>query len=125
MVQHQQRSSLGSKPYRKATKHEMQTRIHETALMLAAAQTRSMILRHLSEKHGVSERSGEDYIRRARELIAEDMRVERQDFAGELMASANLVARKAMQSGDLRCVLLARRFQAELTQMIGHGNRNM
>lgn len=60
------------------------------------------------------ERQAERYIAKARDLIREDMSMERRDFIAEKLSLMNEVQKKALQSNQLGAVIGAARLAAEL-----------
>ena len=102
----------------KASKHEVDRRVHEISLMISAGKTTSYVCRHAKEEWGVSVGQAERYLARAREIIRADYSVERSDFLGSRLALLDKVIQKSIESGQHSNAVGALRLQAELTRML-------
>ena len=103
---------------KKATKAEVDRRIHEIVKLLCSAKTNSYIFRFCSQEFGVDKRQAENYLRRAREVIQADYSIERHEFLASRIALLDKIAEKSIAQGQHSNAVGAIRLQAELTRLL-------
>ena len=102
----------------KTPKYESQQRVSLIARLLVSGGRTSEACRYAAEQWGVGRRQAERYVAQARDLIREDMSMERKDFIAEKLSLMNEVQKKALQSNQLGAVIGAARLAAELVQVL-------
>ena len=103
---------------KKSDKAEIDRRIHVVVKLLSSAKTSSYILRFCSEEWGVTERQGQTYLKRAREIIREDYSIDRSDFLGSRLALLDKVIDASINTKQHSNAVGALRLQAELTRLL-------
>ena len=103
---------------KKSDKAEIDRRIHAVVKLLSSAKTSSFILRFCSEEWGVTERQGQTYLKRAREIIREDYSIDRSDFLGSRLALLDKVIDASINTKQHSNAVGALRLQAELTRLL-------
>ena len=103
---------------KKSDKAEIDRRIHTVVKLLSSAKTSSYILRFCSEEWGVTERQGQTYLKRAREIIREDYSIDRSDFLGSRLALLDKVIDASINTKQHSNAVGALRLQAELTRLL-------
>ncbi|KZR93102.1 hypothetical protein MITS9509_00979 [Synechococcus sp. MIT S9509] len=103
---------------KKATKAEVDRRIHEIVKLLCSAKTNSYIRRYAAEEWGSSERQADRYLVRAREIIQADYSIERHEFMASRIALLDKIAEKSIAQGQHSNAVGAIRLQAELTRLL-------
>ena len=102
----------------RSTIAEKTFRVNRVARMLSNSVVRSEIIQYAADTWGVSERTADQYIADAREILCKDWEIERRTFTAELLsqlASLQKEARKTNQpSVALGCINSA----AKLAQLI-------
>ncbi|UPM50135.1 hypothetical protein MY494_12655 [Synechococcus sp. A10-1-5-1] len=82
------------------------------------AATTSQALRYAAVEWGVSKRTAETYLARARQIIRDDYSQERADYLASRLAVLDCVAQKAIKCGQLSAAVGAVRLGAELAQLV-------
>jgi hypothetical protein len=100
---------------KKSTNAEINLRVTEVYGLLTRGYSRSQILQHTSEVWGVSDRMGDHYIAKARELIDADCNLSRPAFLAECLAGIRTIRQKAEADKQHQTALNAIKLQAELT----------
>ena len=103
---------------KKATNIEIDRRVHEIVKLLSSAKTNSYIFRYASEEWGVSSRTAETYIQRARDIIRADYSVERNDFLGTRLALLDEIIEASIRTKQHSNAVGALKLQAELTRLL-------
>lgn len=76
-------------------------RVNTVYGMLCDGKSRTDILRQCSEIWNVSERQGETYIARGREMLEADCRITREAFMAEALAGYRSIREQAERRGQL------------------------
>ena len=103
---------------KKSDKAEIDRRIHAVVKLLASAKPSSYILRYCSQEWGVTERQGQTYLTRARDIIRADYTIERPDFLSSRLAILDEVIEASIKTKQHSNAVGALRLQAELTQLL-------
>ena len=106
---------------KKSDKAEIDRRIHSVVKLLSSAKTSSYILRFCSEEYGVTERQGQTYLKRAREIIKADYSVERHDFLGSRLALLDKIIQESIDCKQHSNAIGALKLQAQLTRLLEGG----
>lgn len=99
---------------KKATNVEIDERVNAVYDLLLRAYSRTQIVRHCSESWNVGERQAENYISRARQLIALDAELERPQWLAAAVARLVEYERRASDNNQLGIALKALEDQARL-----------
>lgn len=99
---------------RKSTNVEIDARINAVYDLLLRAHSRTQIIRYCSDTWDVGERQAENYISRARQLMALDAELERPQWLAAAVARAAEYERRASESNQLGVALKALEDQAKL-----------
>ena len=86
---------------KKCSKVEADRRVHAVYRFLQEFKSRTWILQHISDEWGLSQRSGEIYIAKARELMQQDFQMERKDLAAQVLSAYLAVYKKALEQNQL------------------------
>jgi hypothetical protein len=103
---------------KKSDKAEIDRRIHTVVKLLSSAKTSSYVLRFCSEEWGVSERQGQTYLARAREVIKADYSVDRTDFLGSRLALLDEIIESSIRTKQHSNAVGALKLQAQLTRLL-------
>lgn len=98
---------------KRSTKAELNSRIHELYEGICKGKVTSTLVRFATEKWGVNRRQAEEYIARARELLAEQFRKRQPKFLTELLAKMEAVFQKAFHDGVACSAADGRLYQRE------------
>ena len=104
----------------RSTAYDRMRRVHRAADLLAKGASNRQILQFAADQWGLKERTGREIIRKARELLAEDMAIERPDFAVVKLSTLDITIQKALKDNNLACVIGAVRLQCELVGILGN-----
>ena len=99
---------------KKSTNVEIDERVNAVYDLLLRAYSRTQIVRHCSETWNVGERQAENYISRARQLMALDAELERPQWLAAAIARLVDYERRASESNQLGIALKALEDQAKL-----------
>jgi hypothetical protein len=99
---------------RKSTNVEIDERVNVVYDLLLRAYSRTQIVRHCSETWKVGERQAENYISRARQLMALDAELERPQWLAAAVARLVDYERRASEANQLSVALKALEDQARL-----------
>ena len=89
----------------RTTKNEHEFRVNKVANLLSVGTVRSEIIHFCSSEWGVSQRTVENYIQTAREILKQDFDVDRRQFTAEVLAQYASLAKEARKSGQLTVAL--------------------
>ena len=99
---------------KKSTNVEIDERVNAVYDLLLRAYSRTQIVRHCSEIWNVGERQAENYISRARQLMALDAELERPQWLAAAIARLVDYERRASEANQLSIALKALEDQARL-----------
>ena len=99
---------------KKSTNVEIDERVNAVYDLLLRAYSRTQIVRHCSETWNVGERQAENYISRARQLMALDAELERPQWLAAAIARLVDYERRASEANQLSVALKALEDQARL-----------
>lgn len=99
---------------KKSTNVEIDERVNAVYDLLLRAYSRTQIVRHCSETWNVGERQAENYISRARQLMALDAELERPQWLAAAVARLVEYERRASEANQLSVALKALEDQARL-----------
>jgi hypothetical protein len=99
---------------KKSTNVEIDERVNAVYDLLLRAYSRTQIVRHCSETWNVGERQAENYISRARQLMALDAELERPQWLAAAIARLVEYERRASEANQLSIALKALEDQARL-----------
>ena len=88
---------------------------------LSDAYTNQQIFQFASENWDVGSRMAENYIREAREMLAEDCKITRQAYLAEVLARLRNYEQQASKRGQLQVATNSVRLQAELVGLTFQG----
>ena len=71
---------------KKSTSSEVDMRVNRVARMLSNGAVRSEIVQYCSKEWGISDRQGDKYIQKARDLLRVDWEIDRRTFTAELLS---------------------------------------
>ena len=81
---------------KKGTKIEVEARVLQVYKMICKGESRALVLQYASKEWGVTLRQACTYIERAREYIIDDFKMERDEFALEILAGLQDTRRRAI-----------------------------
>lgn len=99
---------------KKSTNVEIDERVNAVYDLLLRAYSRTQIVRYCSETWNVGERQAENYISRARQLMALDAELERPQWLAAAIARLVDYERRASEANQLSVALKALEDQARL-----------
>lgn len=102
----------------RSTIAEKTFRVNRVARMLANAAVRSEILQYSADKWGVSERTADEYIRAAREILSADWEIDRRAFTAELLSQLASLQKEARKAGHGHIALGCINSAAKLAQLV-------
>jgi len=108
----------GKKPYKKSTAAEVHIRVNRVARMLSNGAVRSEILQYGTKEWGVSDRSVDDYIQKARELLKEDWEIDRRTFTAELLSQLASLQKDSRKNGQGHIALGCINSAAKIAQIM-------
>ena len=103
---------------KRSTAAEKSFRVNRVARMLSNAAVRSEICQYAAEKWGVHERTADEYIRAAREILREDWEIDRRSFTAELLSQLATLQKEARKTGQGHIALGCINSAAKLAQLI-------
>ena len=98
----------------KSTKAAKQYRINVIYEMLVNGKSRSDILLYCSDEWRISSRQADNYMKEAREKLAQDCSITRQEFLAEALAGLRSIRGKAENRGQLQVAVNTVRLMTEL-----------
>ena len=99
---------------RRSTKTEYEFRVAATYKLLAEGNSRGQILQFVSDKWGVTERTGDAYIAAARKKLLSDCEMERPAWIAEALQRLRVIEQKAMAKNQPASAINAINLQAKL-----------
>jgi len=81
----------------KCTKIEKEQRIFETYKMICKGESRAQIARYAAQNWGIKYRQVDEYITSARELLKDDFKMSRDQFALEILAGYKDLRQRAIE----------------------------
>lgn len=102
----------------RSTKQRTIERANRCARILASGGKRSDCIRFAAENWGVSSRTADAYIKKARELLREDWDMERYEMVSELLSQASTLQMEARKRGQLSVALGCINTAAKLAQLV-------
>ena len=105
------------KPY-KSTAAEVHMRVNRVARMLSNGAVRSEILQYSAKEWGVSVRSADEYIKKARVLLAEDWEIDRRTFTAELLSQLASLQKDSRKNGQGHIALGCINSAAKIAQIM-------
>ena len=112
MAESPQKSSGAQKG--RCTAAEKTRRVREVYSLIANAAPRQEILQYAAEKWDLTDRTADEYIKCARELINEDCEMSRPAFLAECLARLRTYEAMAAKRGQMQVATNSVRLQAEL-----------
>lgn len=91
---------------KKSTKVEVEYRTNRVARLLSNGAVRSEVVQYASNEWGVSARTADDYIARAREVLKADWDIDRRTFTAELLSQLASLQKEARKNGNQSHVAL-------------------
>ena len=104
---------------KKATAATAQARVDQCYRWISECKTRPDILQLASDQWGVSERSIDEYIRKAREQITKDWTIDRKEYVTQLSQKLEYVAKKSLESNQNSNAIGAYGLQARILGIDG------
>ena len=102
----------------RSSKTEHNYRINKVAKLLSVGTTRSEIIHFGSSEWGVSQRTIENYIQLAREILKQDFDVDRRQFTAEVLAQYASLQKEARKGGQLSVALGCINSMAKVAQVM-------
>ena len=99
---------------KKSTNTEIDERVNTVYDLLLRAHSRTQIVRYCSDNWDVGERQAENYMSRARQLMALDAELERPQWLAAAVARLQDYEREARAKGNLSIAIKALEDQAKL-----------
>jgi hypothetical protein len=87
------------------TAAEMELRVNRIVRLLCNGGSRSDILQFSANQWGVCQRTTDEYIKRAREVLKDDWSVDRQAYTAQIMGQLSAIHKEAMRTGNLSVAL--------------------
>ena len=103
---------------KKATAAEVHMRVNRVARMLSHSAVRSEIIQYSANEWGVSVRTADEYIKKARVLLAEDWEIDRRTFTAELLSQLASLQKESRKNGQGHIALGCINSAAKLAQLI-------
>jgi hypothetical protein len=103
---------------KKSTSAEVDMRVNRVARMLSNGAVRSEIVQYCSKEWGVSERQGDKYIQKARDLLRVDWEIDRRTFTAELLSQLASLQKESRKNGQGHIALGCINSAAKLAQLI-------
>ena len=98
----------------RSTKVETEHRVNAVYKLLSEGQSRSQILQFASEKWGVTDRSADMYMQRAREKLLEDCEMERPAWIAEALQRLRTYEQAAYKQKQNQTAINSIQAQAKL-----------
>ena len=99
---------------KKSTNLQIQERVNTVYQLLIKSYSRFEIVQYASEKWGVGDRQADEYLARARQLIAKDSEIERPEWLAAAIARLVKYEQKAGRDENLQVAIKALETQAKL-----------
>ena len=105
---------MAKKTHTKSTNAEMTARVKTVYGLFIKSYSRFEILQYAAEEWGVSERTADIYMQRARKLIQQDSEIERPEWLAAAIARLVKYEQKAGRDENLQVAIKALETQAKL-----------
>ena len=102
----------------RTSKSEHEFRVNKVAKLLSVGTTRSDIIHFGSSEWGVSQRTVENYIQTAREILKQDFDIDRRQFTAEVLAQYASLQKEARKGGQLSVALGCINSMAKVAQVM-------
>lgn len=102
----------------KPTKAEGDIRVNRVARMLSNGAVRSEIIQYGCKEWGVVDRTTDEYIKRARELLREDWEIDRRTFTAELLSQLASLQKDSRKNGQGHIALGCINSAAKIAQIM-------
>ena len=96
---------------------DLDLRIHAVVDQFTNGAMAGKVRQFCQTEWGISGRQADNYIAKARKLIQEDCRRERQEYAAEQVAILYKILERSMKSGNFACALGASQQLAKLCRL--------
>lgn len=103
---------------KKSNNAEVQLRVNRVARLLANGAVRSEVIQYCSKEWGVGDRQADNYVRKARKILAEDFEIDRRTFTAELLSQLASLQKEARKTGQGHIALGCINAAAKLAQLI-------
>ena len=98
----------------RSTKVETEHRINAVYTLLSEGQSRSQVIQFVSEKWGVTDRTADQYMQRAREKLLEDCEMERPAWIAEALQRLRTYEQAAYKQKQNQTAINSIQAQAKL-----------
>ena len=98
----------------RSTKVETEHRINAVYKLLSEGQSRSQVIQFVSEKWGVTDRTADQYMQRAREKLLEDCEMERPAWIAEALQRLRTYEQAAYKQKQNQTAINSIQAQAKL-----------
>ena len=103
---------------KKSNKATVEMRVNRVAKMLSTGSVRSEVVQYSAKEWGISARQADQYIRKARDILAEDFEIDRRTFTAELLSQLASLQKEARESNQGHIALGCINSAAKLAQLI-------
>lgn len=103
---------------KKSNNAEIQLRVNRVARLLANGAVRSEVIQYCSKEWGVGDRQADNYVKKARKILAEDFEIDRRTFTAELLSQLASLQKEARKTGQGHIALGCINAAARLAQLI-------
>ncbi len=101
----------------KSTQAEVEYRVNRFVRIVSNGGRRSDCIRFAAENWGVSERTVDTYLKKAREKMKEDFDIDRPQMIADLLGQLSTIQMEARRAGQLHVALGAINTAARLTSL--------
>ena len=98
----------------RSTKVESEHRVNAVYKLLSEGHSRSQVIQFCSEKWGVTDRTGDQYMKYAREKLLADCEMERPAWIAEALQRLRIIEQQAMKKNQPASAINAINLQAKL-----------
>ncbi len=103
---------------KKSTSSEVDMRVNRVARMLSNGAVRSEIVQYCSKEWGISDRQGDKYIQKARDLLRVDWEIDRRTFTAELLSQLASLQKDSRKNGQGHIALGCINSAAKIAQIM-------
>jgi hypothetical protein len=107
----------------KSTREEKHERVFRVYKMLCKGESRAEIFRYAATTWGVTTRTVDFYLTEARVLLAEDFKLDREEFALEILGGLKDLRRRAIADKQYAVALGCLSRMAAITNVDGQNNQ--